>query len=116
MRIMQAADEEIFLGPFVATIGIYFFIKNLIFIKSVASDSTNNHINGSSCVSSSSCVAGFFCANPANTCSGICHPTCLRCTGNLKANCETCSPLSSRALDGNDPSLYCGGRKIIFNF
>ena len=61
------------------------------------------------------CIYGFYCTGNTDTCTGVCHPTCLKCTGSGDSNCTQCSPLSYRGNLG-PLSGKCGGCKFIFLF
>jgi hypothetical protein len=61
------------------------------------------------------CIYGFYCTGTTDTCTGVCHPTCLKCNGPNDTNCTQCSPLSyggKMGLVGNK----CQGSKFIFLF
>lgn len=54
------------------------------------------------------CIYGSYCTASKDTCTGTCHPTCLKCNGPNANNCLECSPLSSRGKLGPQ-SGSCGG-------
>jgi hypothetical protein len=53
------------------------------------------------------CVYGTYCSSNADTCTGICHPSCFKCNGPLDTNCLTCSPLSKEGYNPPDAQNKC---------
>ena len=64
---------------------------------------------------------GYYCKNNADTCTGECDPSCLKCiVGSASTDCTQCSPLSGRGYLGPENIVNgrgsCGGSKFIFLF
>jgi len=59
------------------------------------------------------CILGTYCTGASDTCSGICHASCFKCSGPSASDCTQCSPLfkggSKLPIAGS-----CGGGNLIF--
>lgn len=108
LRFSKASAGEILIGPSLNTV-----------TRTVGNAAVNMIQPGTCANNNLRCIQGYYCKSSGDTCTGVCHNSCLECTGTASTNCSQCSPMSDRGSLGPSGGS-CGNGKdfldIYLNF